>query len=101
MAAAKTAAKYVGLMGSKRKTILIYEDLIREGLEYDRLNEIRSPIGLDIRARTPEEIAISIMSEILMFRLGGSGVPMKLDKKQIDRINEKVNRDSKTFVETV
>jgi hypothetical protein len=35
-----------------------------------------------------------------MFRLGGSGVPMKLDKKQIDRINEKVNRDSKTFVET-
>jgi len=101
LAAAKTAAKYVGLMGSKRKTILIYEDLIREGLEYDRLNEIRSPIGLDIRARTPEEIAISIMSEILMFRLGGSGVPMKLDKKQIDRINEKVNRDSKTFVETV
>ena len=70
-------------------------------MEYDRLNEIRSPIGLDIRARTPEEIAISIMSEILMIRLGGSGVPMKLDKKQIDRINEKVNRDSKTFVETV
>jgi xanthine dehydrogenase accessory factor len=87
-------------MGSKRKTILIYEDLIRGGLEYDRLNEIRSPIGLDIRARTPEEIAISIMSEILMFRLGGSGAPMKLDKKQIDRIKIKVNRDSKTFVET-
>ena len=100
LAAAKTSAKYVGLMGSKRKTILIYEDLIRGGLEYDRLNEIRSPIGLDIRARTPEEIAISIMSEILMFRLGGSGTPMKLDKKQIDRIKVKVNRDSKTFVET-
>jgi len=99
LAAAKTSAKYVGLMGSKRKTILIYEDLIRAGLEYDRLNEIRSPIGLDIKARTPEEIAISIMSEILMFRLGGSGVPMKLDKKQIDRIKVKVNRDSKTFVE--
>ena len=100
LAAAKTSAKYVGLMGSKRKTILIYEDLMRGGLEYDRLNEIRSPIGLDIRARTPEEIAISIMSEILMFRLGGSGAPMKLDKKQIDRIKIKVNRDSKTFVET-
>ena len=100
LAAAKTSAKYVGLMGSKRKTILIYEDLIREGLEYDRLNEIRSPIGLDIRARTPEEIAISIMSEILMFRLGGSGVAMKLDKKQIDRIKAKVNRNSKTLAET-
>lgn len=99
LAAAKTSAKYVGLMGSKRKTILIYEDLIREGLEYERLNEIRSPIGLDIRARTPEEIAVSIMSEILMFRLGGSGAPMKLDKKQIDRIRNKVDRDSKSFVE--
>ena len=86
-------------MGSKRKTILIYEDLIREGLEYDRLNEIWSPIGLDIRARTPEEIAVSIMSEILMFRLGGSGAPMKLDKKQIDRIRNKVDRDSKSVVE--
>ena len=99
LAAAKTSAKYVGLMGSKRKTILIYEDLIREGLEYERLNEIRSPIGLDIRARTPEEIAVSFMSEILMFRLGGSGAPMKLDKKQIDRIRNKVDRDSKSFVE--
>jgi xanthine dehydrogenase accessory factor len=99
LAAAKTSAKYVGLMGSKRKTILIYEDLIREGLEYERINEIRSPIGLDIRARTPEEIAVSIMSEILMFRLGGSGTPMKLDKKQIDRIKDKVDRDTKNFAE--
>ena len=64
LAAAKTPAKYVGLMGSKRKTILIYEDLMRGELTLERIREIRSPIGLDIRARTPEEIAISIMSEI-------------------------------------
>ena len=90
LAAAKTSAKYVGLMGSKRKTILIYEDLMRGELSLERIREIRSPIGLDIRARTPEEIAISIMSEILMFRLGGSGSPMKLDDSQLERIEKKV-----------
>ena len=94
LAAARTDARYVGLMGSKRKTILIYEDLMRSELTMDRIREIRSPIGLDISARTPEEIAISIISEVLMFRLGGSGTPMKLDDKQIDRISRKVSRES-------
>ncbi|PKB67005.1 MAG: hypothetical protein BZY82_04255 [SAR202 cluster bacterium Io17-Chloro-G3] len=99
LAAAKTPARYVGLMGSKRKTILIYEDLMRSDLSLDRIREIRSPIGLDIKARTPEEIAISIMSEMLMFRLGGSGLPMKLDEKQLDRINKKISEeDSKSKV---
>ena len=89
-AAANTPAKYVGLMGSKRKTILIYEDLIRSGMPIERVKEIRSPIGLDIHARTPEEIAVSIMGEVLMFRLGGSGQPMKLEEWRIDRIRDKV-----------
>ena len=88
-AAARTPAKYVGLMGSKRKTILIYEDLARTGLPVERIKEIRSPIGLDIHARTPQEIAVSIMAEALMFRLGGTGLPMKLDEQRIDRIIDK------------
>ncbi len=91
-AAAATPASYVGLMGSKRKTILIYEDLIRAGMSLDRMREIRSPIGLDIHARTPEEIAVSIMAEILMFRLGGTGVPMKLEERRLQRIVEKVDK---------
>lgn len=92
-AAADTPARYVGLMGSKRKTILIYEDLVRMGISTDRLEEIRSPIGLDISARTPEEIAISIIGEILMFRLGGTGRAMKLEQEQIDRIVAKVESE--------
>ena len=92
-AAAATPARYVGLMGSKRKTILIYEDLVRMGIDEERLREIRSPIGLDIRARTPEEIAVSIMGEILMYRLGGSGLPMKLEQHRIDRIIAKVDSE--------
>ena len=90
-AAAATPARYVGLMGSKRKTILIYEDLVRMGIDLERLSEIRSPIGLDIHARTPEEIAVSIMGEILMYRLGGTGQPMKLEQHRIDRIVAKVD----------
>ena len=89
-AAALTPAKYVGLLGSKRKTILIYEDLIRSGLPIERIREIRSPVGLDVRGRTPEEIAVSIMAEVLMFRLGGTGQPMKIEDWRIDRIREKV-----------
>ena len=92
-AAARTPAKYVGLMGSRRKTILIYEDLMRSGLPMERIREIRSPIGLDIRGRTPEEIAVSIVAEMLMFRLGGTGEPMKLDDWRIDRIRTKVDSE--------
>ena len=88
-AAARTSAKYVGLLGSKRKIILIYEDLYRMGIPADRIRELRAPIGLDIGARTPEEIAVSIMSEVLMFRLGGDGSVMKLEERLIRRIEDK------------
>ena len=88
-AAARTRAKYVGLLGSKRKIILIYEDLMQMGISRERIRELRAPIGLDIGARTPEEIAVSIMSEVLMFRLGGTGSVMKLEERLMTRIEEK------------
>ena len=88
-AAARTPAKYVGLLGSRRKTILIYEDLFRAGVPAERVREIRSPVGLDIRARTPEEIAVSIIAEALMFRLGGTGLPMKLEDRLLEKARER------------
>ena len=88
-AAARTSAKYVGLLGSKRKIILIYEDLMRMGISNERIRELRAPIGLDIGARTPEEIAVSIMSEVLMFRLGGTGSVLKLEERLMGRIEAK------------
>ena len=93
-AAVRTPAKYVGLLGSLRKTILIYEDLLRSGVPIERVKEVRSPVGLDMRARTPEEIAVSIMGEILMFRLGGTGNPMKIEEHRIDRIARKVQMEA-------
>ena len=88
-AAARTPAKYVGLLGSKRKTILIYEDLLKMGIPRERIREVRAPVGLDIHARTPDEIAVSIVAEMLMFRLGGTGLPMKLEERHLSRIEAK------------
>ncbi len=84
-AAIRTPAKYVGLMGSTRKTILIYQRLAGLGIPAEKLRQVHAPIGLDIGALTPEEIAVSIMSEIVMFRHGASGGPMIMDDRYFDR----------------
>ena len=83
-AAVRTPAKYVGLLGSKRKTILIFQRLLQQGVPPDRLKEVHAPVGLAIGALTPEELAASIMSEIIMFRRHGSGGPMKMDDVYFD-----------------
>ena len=95
-AAMRTSASYVGLLGSKRKTILIYEELFSKGFTMEQVRSIRSPIGLNIAARTPEEIALSIMSEIVGFRLGGDGGTLKLDQRLIDKASEKSDRAKST-----
>lgn len=93
-AAARSEAGYVGLVGSSRKVILIYEQLLKRGVPLQRLRDIRSPIGLDIHARTPEEIAVSIMAEVVQFRLGGTGRNMKLPEKQLLRIYNKIQNEA-------
>jgi xanthine dehydrogenase accessory factor len=82
-AAVRTPAFYVGLMGSRRKVALIYRQLAADGVPAERLRDVRAPIGLDIGAVTPEEIALSIMAEITAARLGGSGAPMKASERVI------------------
>ena len=84
-AAVRTPAKYVGLLGSRRKTILIYQRLVQLGISPERLKEVHAPVGLDIGGLTPDELAVSIMSEIIMFRHGGSGGPMRMDEKYFER----------------
>lgn len=57
--------KYLGLIGSKRKIKLIMEDLLQDGYHEEELAQVHAPIGLDIKAETPEEIAISVFAEII------------------------------------
>ncbi len=62
---AGTKLIYIGMIGSKRRVKELMSDLIREGIDPDWLSGVHSPIGLDIKAETPAEIAVSIMAEII------------------------------------
>lgn len=68
--ALKTDARYIGMIGSSRKRNIIYEKLIEEGFTRKELSGVHSPIGLEIGAETPEEIAISIVAELIKVRAG-------------------------------
>jgi xanthine dehydrogenase accessory factor len=67
-----TSSAYIGMIGSIRKRDTIYKSLIENGIPQKVLTEIYSPIGLDIGAHTPEEIAVSIMAEIIQLKATGS-----------------------------
>ncbi len=70
-------AAYVGMIGSKRRVATVLRHLAEEGYSLEALERVHTPIGFDIGAQTPEEIAVSIMAEIIMVRRGGSGRQMR------------------------
>jgi xanthine dehydrogenase accessory factor len=61
-------ARYIGMIGSKRKTIAIFRELVKEGLAESLFDRVHAPVGLDIGAVTPEEIAIAITAELIAIR---------------------------------
>jgi xanthine dehydrogenase accessory factor len=76
LAAVKTPARYIGLLGSRRKTVLIAEMLREAGVDESRIHAIHAPVGLDLGGRTPAEIALSVMAEITAERYRGSAKPL-------------------------
>ena len=66
----KTKARYIGMIGSRRKKAMIYEKLLEEGFTKADLDRVHAPIGLEIGAETPEEIAVSIVAELIQVRAG-------------------------------
>ena len=66
--AVQTRARYVGMIGSKRKTIAIHKELLAEGLAPSLFERVHAPVGLDIGAITPEEIAVAITAELIAIR---------------------------------
>ena len=68
-----TTPDYVGLIGSKRRTNIVLGRLRERGVDEARLRMVRAPIGLDIGAVTPEEVALAILAEIVSARRGGKG----------------------------
>jgi xanthine dehydrogenase accessory factor len=74
--ALRTPAGYIGAMGSRRTHDDRLARLREVGLTEDELARLRSPIGLDLGARTPEETAVAIAAELIQLRWGGSGRPL-------------------------
>jgi xanthine dehydrogenase accessory factor len=70
-------AGYIGVIGSKRRWATTRKKLLEAGVPVEKIDRVRSPIGLELNAETPEEIAVSIMAEIIMLRNGGDGSVMK------------------------
>jgi len=66
--AVQTQARYIGMVGSRRKAITVYRELVGEGLKPELFDRVHSPVGLDIGAITPEEIAVSIVAELIAVR---------------------------------
>jgi xanthine dehydrogenase accessory factor len=64
---------YLGLIGSKRRTNIVLQRLRENGAAEERLENVHAPVGLDIGAVTPEEVALAIMAEIVAVRRGGKG----------------------------
>jgi xanthine dehydrogenase accessory factor len=77
-------AAYVGMIGSRRRAAAVLQHLVEDGAGTAAVQAVHTPIGLDIGAQTPEEIAVAIMAEIVQVRRGkGSGRPMSEGRRPL------------------
>ena len=70
-------AAYIGVIGSKRRWATTVKALKEKGVDEDKIAKVHSPMGLELQAETPEEIAVSIMAEVMMIKDKGTGKSMK------------------------
>jgi xanthine dehydrogenase accessory factor len=75
--AVRTGARYIGMIGSKRKVLSVYKALEREGYSAEEFARVHAPVGLDIGALSPEEIAVSIAAELIAVRRNAQNLPHK------------------------
>lgn len=94
--AVQTRARYVGMIGSKRKVIEISKTLQNEGLPAHLFERVHAPIGLDIGAITPEEIAVAITAELIAIRRHAEGAlpHMSWFKREREEIQQEATSDT-------
>lgn len=78
----RAGPRYVGMIGSRRRTNIVLERLREQGVSEDTLREVRAPVGLDIGAISPEEVALAILAEIVAERRGGTGAPLSAWRRE-------------------
>ncbi|HAJ31891.1 MAG TPA: xanthine dehydrogenase [Candidatus Atribacteria bacterium] len=77
----RSGAAYIGMIGSRKKNATVFQRLVEQGISKEELDKVHAPIGIDIKAQTPEEIAISIIAEIIQVRRGKINFEEVTDKK--------------------
>ena len=75
---------YIGVIGSKRRWLTTVKGLEQQGVPDEKIARVHSPMGLELNAETPEEIAVSIMAEILMLKDKGTGKPMRMKQAEAE-----------------
>ncbi|MCA1900281.1 MAG: XdhC family protein, partial [Chloroflexi bacterium] len=80
-----TPAAYIGVIGSKRRWATTVKGLKAQGVSEEKIARVHSPMGLELQAETPEEIAVSVMAEVLMIRDKGTGKQMKAGEEVVRR----------------
>ena len=76
---------YIGMIGSRRRVRATFEQLVQDGVSKDRIAKVQAPLGLDIGAETPAEIAISVAAEIVLLWRGGAGLSLVEKERVLDR----------------
>jgi xanthine dehydrogenase accessory factor len=74
-----TPAVYIGMIGSQRKVGIIFDHLRADGIGEEQFARVHAPIGLNLGGRSPAEIALSILAQIVQVRHGGTGQPLTVD----------------------
>jgi xanthine dehydrogenase accessory factor len=78
----QTDPAYIGVIGSRRRWLTTAKALRENGVSEEKIARVHSPMGLELNAETPEEIAVSIMAEILMLKDKGTGKPMRMKQAE-------------------
>ena len=81
---------YIGMIGSRRRVRATFVQLLEDGIPRARLGEIHAPVGLDIGAETPEEIAVAVAAELVKARRGGSGASLR----DVERVAERFFKET-------
>jgi len=81
---------YIGMIGSRRRVRATFVQLLEDGIERERLSAIHAPVGLDIGAETPEEIAVAVAAELVKARRGGSGASLR----DVERVAERFFKET-------
>ena len=79
----ESEAAYIGVIGSKRRWLTTVKALKEQGVSEEKIARVHSPMGIELNAETPEEIAVSIMAEVLMVRDRGTGKKMSVEEEAV------------------